>query len=105
MQVSVDGAIFFGGATTPTDYVNAVLPLGDNRRFVAPFWADADTSGTGDVWYRQSKDQALIDKANTQIKNAFPLQPQFTATDLFIATWDHVGYFDSKTDKVRTLIL
>jgi len=72
---------------------------------VAPFWADVDTTSTatGDVWYRQSTDQALLDRANTQIRNGFPLQPQFTGTNLFIATWDRVGYFDGKSDKVATI--
>ena len=74
--------------------------MGEGRSFLAPFWADVDTTGTGDVWYRQSTSQALIDKANMQIMNAFPLQPQFTATNLIIATWDHVGYFNSRSDRV-----
>jgi len=100
-QVSVDGAIFFGSGTD-TSYVpnQQSFPLDNGRKFVAPFWADVDTTSAGDVWYRQTTDQILLDRANTQIQNAFPLQPQFTATDLFIATWDHVGYFDSNNDKV-----
>ena len=67
---------------------------------VAPFWADVDTRGTGNVWYRESLDAALIARANNEIATAFPAQIPFTASDLFIATWDGVGYFDSKTDKV-----
>ena len=99
MQVSVDGAIFFGQGTD-TSFVRNQFPLGGGRRFVAPFWADVDTSATGEVWYRQTTDQTLLDRANMQINNAFPLQTQFTATNLIIATWDHVGYFDSKSDRV-----
>ena len=101
MQISVNGAIFFGKDTN-TSYVSNQnpFPLGGKRSFLAPFWADVDTTGTGDVWYRQSTSQTLLDKANMQIMNAFPLQPQFTATNLVIATWDHVGYFNSRSDKV-----
>jgi len=100
-QVSIDGAIFFGQGTT-NNYVpnQRSFPLDNGRKFVAPFWADIDTTSTGDVWYRQSTDQTLLDRANTQIRNAFPLQPQFTANNLFIVTWDHVGYFDDNSDKV-----
>ena len=76
------------------------FPLGGGRSFVAPFWADVDITSTGDVWYRPSTSQALLDRANMQISNAFPLQPQYTATHLIIVTWDRVGYFDSKMDKV-----
>ena len=103
MQVSVDGAIFFGRGTN-TNYVSNQnsFPLGDGRKFVAPFWADVDTTvaNAGDVWYRETTSQDLLTKANMQIQQAFPLQMPFTATHLFIATWDKVGYFDSKIDKV-----
>ena len=105
MQVSVDGAIFFG-QVTDTNYVlnQNSFPL-DGRKFVAPFWADADTTNTGDVWYRETTTQDLLDKANMQIKQAFPLQIPFTATHLFVATWDEVGYFDRKRDKVIIITL
>lgn len=56
--------------------------------------ADVDTSGTGTVWYRQSTDKLALAKANMQIQQAFPLQPKFTATNLFIATWERVGFYD-----------
>ena len=101
LQVSVDGAIFFGRGTN-TNYVSNQnsFPLGSGRKFAAPFWADVDTTNAGDVWYRQSTSQTMLDKANMQIRQAFPLQSPFTATNLIIATWDKVGYFDSKMDKV-----
>jgi len=67
---------------------------------VAPFWADVDTTNAGQVWYRQSTDQTLLDRANTQIRNAFPVESIFNATNLFIATWKYVGYFDSNNDRV-----
>ena len=42
----------------------------------------------------------MLDKATMQIRLAFPLQMPFTATNLFIATWEEVGYFDGNMDKV-----
>ena len=94
MQVSVDGAIFFGQGTD-TSYVpnQDSFPLGGGRKFVAPFWADVDntdTTTTGFVWFRQTISQDLLDKANMQIRDAFPLQPQFTATNLIIVTWENM---------------
>ena len=77
------------------------FPLDMGRKFVAPFWADVDTTSAGEVWYRQSTATDLLARASTQINNAFPLvRPQFSAVHLFIVTWDHVGYFDNKMDKV-----
>lgn len=104
IQVSVNGAIFFGQGTD-TSYVSNQnqFPLGGGRRFLAPFWADVDTTVAGNVWYRQSSTQALLDRANMEIRNAFPLQPTFTATDLFIVTWDQVGFFDRRSGRVSML--
>lgn len=70
------------------------------RKLLAPFWADIDTRNIGDVWFWQTSSQTLLDKANAQIRSAFPFQPRFTATNLIIVTWDHVGYFNYKNDKV-----
>ena len=69
---------------------------------IAAFWGDVDTRGTGTVWYQRSIDNALLNRASMDIRNAFPTQAAagFTATDLFIATWDRVGYFNSHTDLV-----
>ena len=69
---------------------------------IAAFWGDVDTRGTGTVWYQESTDNALLNRASMDIRDAFPTQAAegFTATGLFIATWDRVGYFDSHTDLV-----
>ena len=78
------------------------FPLGDNRKFLAPFWADVDTTDmAGNVWYRRSTNTDLLSKASDQIRRAFPLvESDFTAEDLIIVTWDKVGYYNKKSDKV-----
>lgn len=76
------------------------FPLGDGRMIVAPYWADVDTRGTGKVWYRETTEAALLTKAKSEIRAAFINQMFFEPTTLFIATWDHVGYYDSNTDLV-----
>jgi gliding motility-associated-like protein len=43
---------------------------------VAPFWADVDTYGTGEVWYKVTPGYAII-------------------------RWHNVGYFSSQTDKIN----
>ena len=72
---------------------------------IAAFWGDVDTRGTGTVWYQRSTDNALLNRASMDIRNAFPAQVAagFTATDLFIATWDRVGYFNRRTDLVSRI--
>ena len=88
-----------------TAYTPEPLPISDSRVLLSPYWADVDTRpvNSGFVYYRQSMDQTLLDKARDQIRATFPVDFEtFTPTFLFIATWDHVGYYNQHTDKVLT---
>ena len=75
-------------------------------QIIAPYWADVDTSGSdtdrepGSVWYRETVNAELLQKAKQSISSAFVNYDNFVPTYLFIATWDHVGYFNEHTDKV-----
>ena len=86
--------------TTPyNDWVPRSLPL-NNIQFITPFWADVDLTGTGQVYYRQTNNSALLNRANNEIQAAFPLPQNINITNLFIVTWDSVGYYSARTDKV-----
>ena len=78
------------------------MPVYDHK-FFAPFWADFDITGTGDIYYRQTSDLDLLDRATREINNAFSVSEEFSITSLFIATWDAVGYYPQGTDKVMML--
>ena len=71
---------------------------------VAPFWADVDTRGTGEVYYRETNDTSLLSNVTLDIQSAFVDFINFTPTSLFIATWDEVGYFNSNTDLVKSSV-
>ena len=71
---------------------------------VAPYWADVDTRGTGNVFYRQTTDPSLLARATSEIRAAFPRSINVTITNLVIATWDAVGYFSLNIDKVSLII-
>ena len=65
---------------------------------VAIYQADVYTVYNGSVWYRITQNATLLAKAANDIR-------ALTGTSvslqwLFIATWDHVGYCCSGTDKV-----
>jgi len=49
---------------------------------------------------RETADRSLQDKAAEYITRAFPTHAQFYPENLFIATWNEVGYYDSHNDKV-----
>ena len=69
-------------------------------RFIAPYWSDVDLTGTGNVFYRQTKDPALLARATNEIRNVFPLSQNVIVTNLLIVTWDAVGYYFNHADKV-----
>ena len=75
------------------------LPLSSSYRIIAPYWADADTRGTGRIYYRQTSDPNLLAKVTSQIQQGYPKSQN--TTNLLIATWNAVGYYSNKTDKVR----
>ena len=76
------------------------LPLYDPLQFVAPYWADVDIIGTGDIYYRQTTDPSLLARATSEIRAAFPEYEHNVMTNLFITTWHAVGYYNRNADKV-----
>ena len=79
-------------------YIPKPLPL--STSFVAPYWADVDLTGTGQVYYRQTKDPFLLCRATNEIQRVFTSSKNLTAINVLIVTWDAVGYFYNHTDKV-----
>ena len=86
------------------DHTPRALPLSGNQRFFAPYWADADLSGIGEIYYRQTDNSTLLTRATNEIKAAFSTSQNVNVTSLFIATWDSVGYYSGRTDKVCVII-
>lgn len=80
------------------------FPLGDNRRLVAPFWADVHTTRGGNVFYRETTDPNLLQQATNDVIDKFVDQTKFKATWLFIAKWNEVAFYGASginTNKVR----
>ena len=75
------------------------LPL-RSIQFIAPYWADVDLKAFGQVYYRQTNDPVLLARAANEIQKAFPLSKNVVVTNLFIVTWDAVGYYYRHSDKV-----
>ncbi|KAF7242289.1 IgGFc-binding protein [Varanus komodoensis] len=75
------------------------IPLLDGQAFVALFWADVDNHITGEVYYRQSQNEELLQRVAVGISAYFP-DGNFTATWAFVATWDQVAFSGSLSSKV-----
>jgi len=89
--VNTNGVISF--LAPVSQYTPDRFPLGDQRRLVAPYWADVDTNIGGVVSYRETKDTALLQRVARDIRQASSNFSDFDATWIFIATWDRVAFF------------
>ena len=82
----------------PLNGTNATIQL------IAPYWSDVDTRSEngGAVWYRESNAQEDIARARDDIRAAYEeaRDSNFAPRSVFIATWDHVGYYSARDDKV-----
>ncbi|XP_077080767.1 transmembrane protease serine 9-like [Siphateles boraxobius] len=65
-----------------------------NRDIIAPLWTNMDNTVTGNISYRQVTRGGLLLAASNNINQYFP-NLNFTASWLFIATWDTVPYFNN----------
>ena len=101
-QINTNGIISFTAAV-PT-FTPEPFPIKD-RFLIAPFWADVDTRGTGEVYFKETTNATLLDLARKVIQRAAHQVAglsRFKPKWLLIATWYQVGYFSSHTDRVST---
>jgi len=98
IQVDNNGLLSFLQGVSQFTPEAFTLP-GDNRKVIAPFWADVDTSGIGTICFIVTINSSLLARARDEIAT-FLIQKDFSPAYLFIASWDHAGYYSSNTDKV-----
>ena len=98
-QISDNGVVSFNN--TFSLYTPRSLPLNGTNKIIAPYWADVDITGTGNIYYRQTTDSSLLARATSEIRAAFSMSQNFMAKHLLIVTWNAVGYYYRNTDKVK----
>ncbi|XP_044291085.1 IgGFc-binding protein-like [Varanus komodoensis] len=101
LYVDNNGLISLGETVPVTSLTPDSLPRDGGPPLIAPFWSDINTRAGGNVFWRQTQNPKLLDRCTTDINEYFPDIP-FTATWAFIATWDRVAYFGSRSKKVNT---
>lgn len=98
-QVNNNGVVSFGVGVP--EFTPEPFPLAGHRPFVAPYWADVDTTVGGEVFYRQSRDPQLLARLAEDLAPAVaPSEPPPKPTWAFVATWHRVSYFGAASDKV-----
>ena len=60
---------------------------------ITPYWADLDLKYGGNVFYRQTTDTIIIEKASVQIKNSFHSFNNAQFNWAFIITWSNISFF------------
>ncbi|XP_050821293.1 sushi, nidogen and EGF-like domain-containing protein 1 isoform X4 [Gopherus flavomarginatus] len=76
-----------------SQFTPVAFPISKDRRVVAAFWADVDNRRAGEVYYRESKDQTILERATKDIGQYFPEFLEFSAVWVFVATWYRVTFF------------
>ena len=66
-----------------------------------------DTRKAGTVWFTDpvATDSYITERVADDIRSVFKDQAFFEPAYALIATWDNVGYFKEKSDKVRLIII
>ena len=67
---------------------------------IAPFYADIDTRGGGQVYWRASDQAEDRSRAANLVVRYYEASKDFVPGEVVVVTWDTVGYFDMQTDKV-----
>ncbi|XP_041030218.1 alpha-tectorin [Carcharodon carcharias] len=101
LHVNNNGVISFN--VQVSQFTPEAFPLSDGRSFIAPFWADVHNGIKGNVYYRQSTEPSILQRATKDIRKSFKDQTSFSATWVFIATWYKVTFYGgSSTTPMNT---
>ncbi|XP_067897947.1 sushi, nidogen and EGF-like domain-containing protein 1 isoform X5 [Heterodontus francisci] len=76
-----------------SQFTPVAFPISNDRRVVAVFWADVDNRRAGDVFFRETKDPAILQSATDDIRRYFPELEEFTTQWALVATWYRVTFF------------
>ena len=70
---------------------------------IAPFYADIDTRGVGQVYWRASTESEDTSRAANLVQQYYtePFRPK----EVVVVTWDQVGYYEEQTDKTNMVQL
>ncbi|CAC5394934.1 Protein eyes shut homolog,Neurogenic locus Notch protein,Neurogenic locus notch homolog protein 3,Protein eyes shut,Alpha-tectorin,Delta and Notch-like epidermal growth factor-related receptor,Protocadherin Fat 4,Delta-like protein C,Neurogenic locus notch homolog protein 1,Fibropellin-3,Sushi, von Willebrand factor type A, EGF and pentraxin domain-containing protein 1,Protein jagged-2,Neurogenic locus notch homolog protein 2,Protein crumbs homolog 1,Delta-like protein D,Fibropellin-1,Protein crumbs,Delta- len=93
--VNTNGDLTFLSALS--SFTPSPFPYLQNTQIVAVYWGDIDTSKVGDIWYRETTDSVLLQKASSEIHTVFPQQSGFNASWIFVTTWSKVAFYGSNS--------
>nr|XP_021335858.1 sushi, nidogen and EGF-like domain-containing protein 1 [Danio rerio] len=102
IYVNNNGDLTFSQALP--QYVPYSFPANGSRDIIAGFWADLNNGASGVISYNQYTNGSVLTRATQDINNYFPNLP-FTASWVFVATWDKVPYHLSTAETSFQVVL
>ncbi|KAA0724936.1 Alpha-tectorin Precursor [Triplophysa tibetana] len=90
VQVNNNGHLTFDGPWY--SYSPYAFPAYGGKDIIAPFWTDIDNGGNGVISYQQYTSGDVLTQATQDINQYFP-DLSFSASWVFVATWDRVAYY------------
>ncbi len=99
LQVNNNGYLTFNQPSS--QFVPYPFPAYGSQDIIAGLWTDLDNRVKGVVSYRQYSSGNVLTRATQDINTYFP-NLTFTASWVFVATWEKVAYF-SLTSTVRLI--
>ncbi|XP_071847181.1 sushi domain-containing protein 2-like isoform X2 [Apostichopus japonicus] len=87
-----------------TQFTPDPFPLSDDRRLIAPFWADVDNTVAGEIYFREDRSPEIIQLVNQNIQRAFSVDfGRFVSSWVFIATWDMVAFYNNRQKQLKPI--
>uniref|UniRef100_A0A8C1FKU2 NIDO domain-containing protein n=1 Tax=Cyprinus carpio carpio TaxID=630221 RepID=A0A8C1FKU2_CYPCA len=90
IYVNNNGHLTFDGAWG--SFSPYQFPAYGGKDLIAPFWTDIDNSWNGVISYQQYTSGSVLTQATQDINQYFP-DLSFSASWVFVATWDRVAYY------------
>ncbi|XP_069945612.1 nidogen isoform X2 [Cherax quadricarinatus] len=99
-SIFVNSNGFVSFLTEIPNFFNVQFPL--EYPIIAPFYSDVDTRQAGTIWYRETSDPGTISRAKFDVQQYFSSAASFEPQGVFIVTWDGVGPYNQRANRVNT---
>jgi hypothetical protein len=91
LWVNVNGAISLRSTISVFTPICQAVP--QSFRMIAPYWCDVNLREGGNVFYRESFDMRVLQKAAVEVTNAFPELKNIQLKWAFLTTWYNVSFY------------
>ena len=96
IQVNSNGILSF--EVVFIEFSPTLFPIRSGTPLIAPYWDNVDIRDGGTIFYRQTTNVTLLQRASDEIQDGLSLP--FSPSHLLIATWDAVNHFQGGSDGV-----